>query len=67
MKILKFYELNYTNLLNIDYSPGKTSVNQISYGIKYLVKNFKVKTNLDYGGGKYDTGTNYLITINGYL
>lgn len=60
MKILKFYELNYTDLLNIDYSPGKTSVNQISYGLKYLVKNFKVKTNLDYGGGRYNTGTNYL-------
>lgn len=60
MKILKFYELNYNDLLNINYNPGKTSLNQISYGLKYLVKNFNVKTNLDYGGGKYDTGTNYL-------
>jgi len=53
--------LEYKEFLNVDYGPGKTSIRQISYGLKFLVSNFKnIKTNLDYGGGKYDLGTEYL-------
>lgn len=43
-----------------EYYPGRTSVNQISYGLKFLVENIPSKINLDYGGGKYDIGTEYL-------
>ena len=43
-----------------EYHPGKTSVNQVSYGLKFLVDNIPSKVNLDYGGGKYNAGTAYL-------
>lgn len=60
---LKNYEDK--DFLNIDYNPGKTSLNQISYGLKFLVNNFtNIKTNLDYGGGKYNLGTNFLKKYN---
>ena len=47
----------------IDYNPEKTSLNQISAGLKFLInKNLVQKgdVNLDYGGGKFDKGTTYL-------
>lgn len=51
---------------SIDYFPDKTSISQISFGLKVLInkiKNYDIKEveyNLDYGGGKYDLGTKYL-------
>jgi hypothetical protein len=46
---------------NIDYCSHKTSVNRIARGLKLLATlTPKPKHNLDYGGGKFDKGTEYL-------
>lgn len=47
-------------IINVDYFPSKTSIKQVSYGLKQLI-NYDTKINLDYGGGKYDLGTEYLL------
>ena len=48
---------------NVDYFPGKTSVKQIAAGLKDLITYNISKDgdlNLDYGGGKYELGTEFL-------
>jgi hypothetical protein len=62
--ITKFTEYLSEKLIpNVDYFPDKTSLKQIAAGLKYLITHEISKDgdiNLDYGGGKYDLGTNFL-------
>lgn len=46
---------------NVDYFSCRTSCNRVPIGIKHLAERKDyVSCNLDYGGGRYDTATNYL-------
>jgi hypothetical protein len=46
---------------NVDYFSCRTSCNRVPVGIKHLAERRDyVSCNLDYGGGRYDTATNYL-------
>lgn len=50
---------------NVDYYSRKTSCNSVARGLKLLVGITPTpKHNLDYGGGKYDKGTQYLAQHN---
>ena len=44
----------------VDYYSHKTSCNRVPKGIKALAEFFTTTCNLDYGGGRYDTATNWL-------
>jgi hypothetical protein len=44
----------------VDYLSRKTSCNRVPVGIKALVEYLTTTCNLDYGGGRYDTATNWL-------
>lgn len=51
--------------VKLNYYPARTSIKQISRGLKLLIEliqenGWKGVLNLDYGGGKYDLGTEYL-------
>lgn len=62
--IINFNKYITENLIpNKDYFPSKTSVKQVAYGLKYLINSGILKegdVNLDYGGGRYELGTEYL-------
>ena len=45
---------------NVDYYSGKTSINRVAHGLKVLANLSCFDRNLDYGGGKYDAGTEFL-------
>ena len=48
---------------NVDYFPSKTSINQISAGLKMMVTlgiSKQGDINLDYGGGRFEKGTQFL-------
>lgn len=48
---------------NKDYFPSKTSVKQVAQGLRYMVEmgySKKGDINLDYGGGRFELGTQYM-------
>ena len=62
--ITQFDKYISENLIpNKDYFPSKTSMKQVAYGLKYLINSGISKEgdiNLDYGGGRYELGTEYM-------
>lgn len=62
--ITSFNNYIIENLIpNKDYFPSKTSIKQVSLGLKYMVETGYCKkgdTNLDYGGGRFELGTEYM-------
>ena len=62
-EFVKEYNIEMLKMNKDNYHPEDTSISQVSMAIKRLVKLGYVKigsVNLDYGGGKYDKGTEYL-------
>lgn len=62
--ITSFHNYISENLIpNKDYFPSKTSVKQVALGLKYMVEmgySKKGYVNLDYGGGRFELGTEYM-------